>query len=106
GIDFYFRYLRTLAAMRTTPGMPSDQVRAEVDVQVNEALADQVIAGDPDRVLDQLVAFHDQTGHFGTLLATGHDWDEAGLWKRSMALLAEDVMPRFRQHAEATNRAP
>jgi len=56
-------------------------------------------------VLDQLVAFRDQTGHFGTLLATGHDWDQAGLWKRSMTLLAEDVMPRFRQHAEATARA-
>ncbi len=105
GINFYFRYLRTLAAMRTTPGLPSAEVRAEVDVQVNEALEDQVIAGDPDSVLDQLIAFRDQTGHFGTLLATGHDWDRAGLWKRSMALLAEDVMPRFRQHAEATGPA-
>ena len=102
GMSFYFRYLRTLAAMRATPGEPSDEVRAEVDVQVNEALEDQVIAGDPQAVLDQLVAFRDVTGHFGTLLATGHDWDEEGLWRKSMTLLAEDVMPKFRQHCEAT----
>lgn len=105
GMSFYFRYLRTLAAMRATPGEPSDEVRAEVDVQVNEALEDQVIAGDPQAVLDQLVAFRDVTGHFGTLLATGHDWDEEGLWRNSMTLLAEDVMPKFRQHCEATPSA-
>ena len=105
GMHFYFRYLRTLAAMRDTPGSPGPDVQAEVAVQVNEALEDQVIAGSPDTVLDKLVAFRDETGHFGTLLATGHDWDEAGLWKTSMRLLAEDVMPRFRQHCQATPAA-
>ena len=79
GMHFYFRYLRTLAAMRTTPGSPSPEVRAEVEIQVNESLEDQVIAGSPETVLDRLIAFRDETGHFGTLLATGHDWDEAGL---------------------------
>jgi len=102
GLSYYFRYLRTLAMMRTTPGVPDDAVRAEVEVQVNEALEDQIIVGDARSVLDQLVDFRDQTGHFGTLLATGHDWDKPTMWKRSMALLAEDVMPTFRQHCEAT----
>jgi alkanesulfonate monooxygenase SsuD/methylene tetrahydromethanopterin reductase-like flavin-dependent oxidoreductase (luciferase family) len=62
----------------------------------------QVIAGSPGRVLDQLVALRDEAGHFGTLLVTGHDWDQPKLWRRSMELLAKDVMPRFQRHADAT----
>lgn len=105
GMHFYFEYLRTLAAMRTTPGSPSAEVRSEVQTQVNEALEDQVIVGTSETVLDKLIAFRDETGHFGTLLATGHDWDDAELWKSSMRLLAEDVMPKLRQHCEATATA-
>ena len=33
---------------------------------------------------------------------TGHDWDRPQMWKNSMTLLAEDVMPKFRQHCDAT----
>lgn len=106
GMSYYFRYLRTLAAMRTTPGAPDDAVRAQVEVQVNEALEDQVIVGSPNSVLDQLIAFRDETGDFGTLLATGHDWDKAEMWKRSMVLLAEDVMPKLRQHCAAAPSPP
>ena len=91
--------------MRTTPGLPSAEVRSEVQVQVNEALEDQIIVGSPETVLDKLIAFREQTGHFGTLLATGHDWDDADLWRSSMRRLAEDVMPKFRQHCEATATA-
>jgi hypothetical protein len=32
----------------------------------------------------------------------GHDWDQPALWKRSMELLAQDVMPKFSAHAAAT----
>ena len=34
---------------------------------------------------------------FGTLVLTGLDWDDPALWKRSMALTAEEVMPRLRE---------
>jgi hypothetical protein len=32
----------------------------------------------------------------------GHDRDEPALWRRSMELLATDVMPKLERHAEAT----
>jgi hypothetical protein len=32
----------------------------------------------------------------------GHDWDKPALWKRSMELLANDVMPKFSRHASET----
>ena len=56
-----------------------------------------IIAGSPGRVLDQLVALREEIGPFGTLLMAGHDWDRPALWKRSMELLATQVMPRFTQ---------
>jgi len=31
----------------------------------------------------------------------GHDWDRPAMWKRSMELLARDVMPKFSAHATA-----
>jgi hypothetical protein len=31
----------------------------------------------------------------------GHDWDRPALWRRSMELLATEVMPKFSQHASA-----
>jgi alkanesulfonate monooxygenase SsuD/methylene tetrahydromethanopterin reductase-like flavin-dependent oxidoreductase (luciferase family) len=55
----------------------------------------QVIAGSPRRVVEQLAALREETGPFGTLLATGHDWDRPAMWRRSMELLAQEVMPRL-----------
>jgi len=58
-----------------------------------------VIHGSPTRVLDQLAALVDEVGAFGTLLLTHKEWDKPALHQRSMALLAEQVMPKLRQHA-------
>ena len=59
--------------------------------------------GSPKTMLDKLVAFREEVGPFGTLLMTGVDWtgpNEA--WERqSMALLAQEVLPKFRQHVLA-----
>ena len=74
------------------------------DVTVDDVKRGLVIAGSPGRVLDQLVALRDEVGHFGTLLMGGHDWDQPALWRRSMELLASQVMPRFSRHA-ATSAA-
>jgi alkanesulfonate monooxygenase SsuD/methylene tetrahydromethanopterin reductase-like flavin-dependent oxidoreductase (luciferase family) len=81
--------------IKPDPDMPDEAVTVDA---IKRA---QVIAGTPGRVLDRLVALRDEIGPFGTLLMTGHDWDDPALWRRSMELLAHDVMPRFRQHAAA-----
>jgi len=54
-----------------------------------------VICGTVDSVVDQLLAFREQVGDFGTLLYAGHDWVDADLAKRSMELMASEVMPRI-----------
>jgi alkanesulfonate monooxygenase SsuD/methylene tetrahydromethanopterin reductase-like flavin-dependent oxidoreductase (luciferase family) len=63
-----------------------------------KAIADAVIWGTPEKVTEELLAFRDEIGDFGTLLYCSHDWVDPKLAKRSMELMAEKVMP-------AVNRA-
>ena len=52
------------------------------------------IHGSVDRVVDQLLALRDEIGDFGELVYAGMDWVDEKLAKRSMTLMAEQVMPR------------
>jgi alkanesulfonate monooxygenase SsuD/methylene tetrahydromethanopterin reductase-like flavin-dependent oxidoreductase (luciferase family) len=69
-----------------------DQLDEEVTLQsICEKL---IIYGTPESVADQLLAFQDEVGTFGTLLYAGKDWRDRELGRRSMILMAEQVMPR------------
>ena len=74
--------------------MPDEKATAEV---ITEGC---VLYGSPKTMLDKLVAFREEVGPFGTLLMTGLDWSGPNeAWERqSMQLMAEEVMPKFRQH--------
>jgi alkanesulfonate monooxygenase SsuD/methylene tetrahydromethanopterin reductase-like flavin-dependent oxidoreductase (luciferase family) len=52
-----------------------------------------VIYGSPNKVIDQLLAFREEVGDFGTLLYAGKDWADRSLGRRSMVLMAEKVLP-------------
>jgi alkanesulfonate monooxygenase SsuD/methylene tetrahydromethanopterin reductase-like flavin-dependent oxidoreductase (luciferase family) len=54
-----------------------------------------VVAGTVDRVVDELLAFREKVGDFGTLLYCGMDWVDAKLARRSMELMAEKVLPQI-----------
>ena len=60
-----------------------------------------VIAGTPEEVAEQILAFREETGDFGTLLYCGIDWVDAALGRRSMELMAEKVMPAVNQSIKA-----
>ena len=66
----------------------------------DEALTDDylveqmLIAGTVNQVVDRLLAFRAQVGPFGRLLYCGHDWAEPAPMRRSMELMAEEVLPR------------
>jgi alkanesulfonate monooxygenase SsuD/methylene tetrahydromethanopterin reductase-like flavin-dependent oxidoreductase (luciferase family) len=68
-----------------------DQPDSEITL---DNVCDQlVIHGSPDKVVDQLLAFREQVGDFGTLLYAGKDWTDRELGRRSMVLMAEKVLP-------------
>lgn len=68
--------------------MPDDMITPEF---VTKEL---VIAGTVNSVVDQILAFREQIGDFGKLMYAAHDWVDPALAKRSMQLMAEEVMPR------------
>jgi alkanesulfonate monooxygenase SsuD/methylene tetrahydromethanopterin reductase-like flavin-dependent oxidoreductase (luciferase family) len=53
-----------------------------------------VILGSVNKVVDQILALREEIGDFGELVYAGMDWVEPALNKRSMQLMAEEVMPR------------
>ena len=71
--------------------------REQPDIELTvESVSDSVvIAGSPNKVVDQILAFREQVGDFGTLLYAGKDWKDRDLSRRSMILLAEKVLPQI-----------
>ncbi len=104
GLSFYYRFFHYSFshARKALFMLKPDLEVPDEDVTVDTVKRALIIAGSPRRVLDQLVALREETGHFGTLLMAGHDWDRPALWQRSMELLATAVMPPFARHAAAT----
>jgi alkanesulfonate monooxygenase SsuD/methylene tetrahydromethanopterin reductase-like flavin-dependent oxidoreductase (luciferase family) len=99
---YYYRSLFTKLArsgrielFKTRRDQPDDEVTLET---ICEKL---IIYGTPESVADQVLAFQDDVGKFGTLLYAGKDWKDRELGRQSMILMAEKVMPRIN---EATSK--
>src|SRR3954464_7939330 len=65
-------------------------------VTVERLLDELVICGTPDSVADQILFLREQAGPFGEIVYAGMDWVDPALAKRSMVLMAEQVMPRIK----------
>ncbi len=93
----YYGYYRSLAAKLIRNGRANlfkrDQSQPDSSVTIEGIVNDLVIWGTPAKVTEELMAFRDQIGDFGTLLYAAHDWKDRKLGIRSMELLAEKVLP-------------
>ena len=66
-------------------------------VTLERLLGDLVITGTVDQVVDQILALREQAGHFGEIVYAGMDLVDRALGRRSMELMAHEVMPRVNQ---------
>jgi hypothetical protein len=57
-------------------------------------------------VVDQILQLREQAGDFGELVYAGMDWVDARLARRSMELMATEVVPRVNKAIGATAMAP
>jgi alkanesulfonate monooxygenase SsuD/methylene tetrahydromethanopterin reductase-like flavin-dependent oxidoreductase (luciferase family) len=93
----YGFYFSNLLAKRRARGQADtfkhDLSLPDEAVTLDYMLDHLVICGSVSRVVDQLLAFREIVGDFGTLLYCGHDWADPPLARRSMELMAEKVMP-------------
>jgi len=63
-------------------------------VTLDRLLNDLVIAGTVDQVVDQILALREEVGDFGEITYAGMDLVDSHLGRRSMELMAHEVMPR------------
>jgi len=54
-----------------------------------------VIAGTVNKVVDEILRLREQVGDFGEIVYPGMDWVDPKLARRSMELMATEVMPRI-----------
>jgi len=64
------------------------------EVTLDHVMDNCVIHGSVNKVVDQLLALREEIGDFGEIDYAGMDWADPALGKRSMQLMAEQVMPR------------
>lgn len=95
----YYAYYRSLYTKLKRNGRIDlfkthrDQPDEEVTL---EMVCDKLVTyGSVDKVVDDILAYREEVGEFGTLLYAGKDWVDADLGRRSMVLLAEKVLPKI-----------
>jgi alkanesulfonate monooxygenase SsuD/methylene tetrahydromethanopterin reductase-like flavin-dependent oxidoreductase (luciferase family) len=75
-------------------------------VTVERLLGSLVLCGTVNRVVDQLLALRERSGEFGEIVYAGMDWVDPKLAKRSMELMAGEVMPRVNRAIGASAARP
>lgn len=91
---FYYKQMLTkmqklgrVELFKTSRDEPDEAVTLE------RVLDHLVIAGTPESVTEQLLAFREQVGAFGEIVYAGLDWVDEARARRSMELMATKVLP-------------
>lgn len=88
-----FKSLGRLSIFKEDENIPDE------DVTVDYIAKNCWFIGSPDTVAKKLDHFYEISGGFGTLLTPGYDYlDNPEVWKKSMRLLKEEVLPRLKQN--------
>jgi len=72
----------------------SHKEQPDEEITLDFVMDNCVFVGTVNKVVDQILAMREETGDFGELVYAGMDWADPALAKRSMQLMAEEVMPR------------
>jgi alkanesulfonate monooxygenase SsuD/methylene tetrahydromethanopterin reductase-like flavin-dependent oxidoreductase (luciferase family) len=93
----YGHYYRSLMRKLIGNGRPdlfkSHADMPDGDVTHEFVMNSLVICGTPAQVTQRIVDLRGEVGEFGTLVYAGHDWADVALSRRSMELMAREVMP-------------
>lgn len=74
-----------------------DRSAPDSSIDIEDVMDQLVFHGTPDKVAEQILAFREETGDFGVLTYAGHDWVDRNLARRSMVLMAEQVLPKVNE---------
>ena len=71
-----------------------EKEQPEDEITLDYVMDNCVTYGTVNKVVDEILQLHEETGDFGELVYAGMDWVDPQLARRSMQLMAEKVMPR------------
>jgi alkanesulfonate monooxygenase SsuD/methylene tetrahydromethanopterin reductase-like flavin-dependent oxidoreductase (luciferase family) len=94
---YRFYYDQILAKMKRgkrTYVFKSHKDQPDEEITLDHVMNHCVIHGSVNKVVDEILALREEAGDFGELVYAGMDWVDPALAKRSMQLMAEEVMPR------------
>jgi alkanesulfonate monooxygenase SsuD/methylene tetrahydromethanopterin reductase-like flavin-dependent oxidoreductase (luciferase family) len=91
---YYTQLMKKLITGGRADLFKSDPAINDDAVTVDNVVEQLVIAGTPDEVADEILALRESIGAFGELVYAGMDWVDPALGRRSMELMATEVMPR------------
>ena len=89
----YFVSIGLKGPYESYPGQPADEITARSGADRRDW-----IIGTPDDAIAQIERMQAETGGFGGLMLTTHEWTSSEKVRRSMELFARYVMPHFRGH--------
>ncbi|HSV45839.1 MAG TPA: LLM class flavin-dependent oxidoreductase [Ramlibacter sp.] len=92
---FYYKQLLTkLRKSNRHEVFKERRDQPDEEITVDYVLDHVNICGTVNSVVDQILALREVTGDFGELVYASMDWADPVLGRRSMQLMAEEVMPR------------
>jgi alkanesulfonate monooxygenase SsuD/methylene tetrahydromethanopterin reductase-like flavin-dependent oxidoreductase (luciferase family) len=91
---YYFNMMRKFAYAKRMYVFKEHEKQPDSEITEDFVLDRLVTHGSVNKVVDELLKFHEETGPFGELVYAGMDWVDPALTKRSMELMATQVMPR------------
>src|SRR5262245_51033893 len=101
---FYWTQLRTkMMLAKRHVIFKLDETEDDRNVTIDRLLDQLVICGTVNKVVDEILALREQVGDFGELVYAGMDWVDPVLARRSMELMATEVMPRVNRAISASS---
>jgi len=91
---YYEQICRKLHRSKRLFVLKNDKDQPDHEVTYDYVMDNLMICGTVNSVVDQILALHEEIGEFGEIVYAGMDWADPALAKRSMTLMAEEVMPR------------
>jgi alkanesulfonate monooxygenase SsuD/methylene tetrahydromethanopterin reductase-like flavin-dependent oxidoreductase (luciferase family) len=101
---YYFNMMRKFAYAKRMYVFKEHEQQPDSELTEDYVLDRLVTFGSVNKVVDEILAFHDEIGDFGELVYAGMDWVDPALTKRSMELMATQVMPRVNAALAASGK--
>jgi alkanesulfonate monooxygenase SsuD/methylene tetrahydromethanopterin reductase-like flavin-dependent oxidoreductase (luciferase family) len=104
---FYYNQIMTKFSRIGRLAVFKDRIdQPDSEITLDYVMNNLVLSGTVNSVVDQILAMREVTGDFGELVYAGMDWVDPKLAKRSMELMATEVMPRVNAAIAQSGSAP